>query len=593
MNNLLETGLCNAAMATVLAVLAAGLCRIWRRPAFAHAVWLIVLLKLLTPPLVPVPLPWFGDAGAPSATESVQEIDPAAVPQDIVQDMVPEPGVVRAGDDIQPALTGIDAPERAGDSKGAGQVDTGLIPASWVGSLFGIWLAGSVLCLGWIAASTYRFKKLLRFAHEAGPEVQALATELAARLTPRRPPRVSLVPGAVSPMLWALGGPPLLLFPAGLLERLDGQQLRTLIAHELAHWHRRDHWVRFVELAVQVIYWWHPAVWWIRGELREAEEQCCDAWVLAAVNGAERTYALALLETAAFVSHTRPILPATASGIGQVPHLRRRLTMIMSGQTPRTLNGSAFLGLAVFGLALLPLVPARAQDRERSTAEPVQEQKVQLDAAGAGLERQLQELTASLQIAQAQPKNTSVDEQIEALRRVLQLLEEQRRKEKGGAAANPEEVKKARDEVAKLSQVAQEKRAALTRAEIELQKAQARLAKLEGRTTMRVRVLNELRQGAPIELRVEGIRTDGPARERVRTVVVQPQTGDPARERVRSIVVQPKLVDVVGVVRPAPDDLRQRIDRLLREVEELRREVQRGQPGSRRVIIDPINEKAK
>src|SRR5262249_49103398 len=123
---------------------------------------------------------------------------------------------------------------------------------------------------------------------------------------------------------------------------------------------RRDHWVRLVELAATGLYWWHPVVWWARRELHEAEEQCCDAWVVAVLRGAGRAYALALLEAVAFFSHARSALPAAASGIGQVPHLKRRLTMILQGTSPRSLSWAGCLGVFALGL-LLPVLPVGAQ----------------------------------------------------------------------------------------------------------------------------------------------------------------------------------------------------------------------------------------
>jgi beta-lactamase regulating signal transducer with metallopeptidase domain len=529
-------------MATVLAVLAAALCRICRRPALAHGLWLLVLLKLLTPPLVNVPLPWFNDAAvaapgdvalAPALPDDLALADDARV-ADEIQAVLPEVGAV--------------------DTRNYPEAFSGFIPRAWVEPVFGVWLAGSLLCLGWIAVSTYRFQKLLRFAQLAPNDVQELVTELAGRLKLRRPPRVWLVPGSVSPMLWAFACRPRMLFPTRLLESLDRDKLQTLLAHELAHWQRRDHWIRFLELVVQVIYWWHPAVWWIRGELHEAEEQCCDAWVVAALAGADRTYALALLETAAFVSHARPRLPAIASGIGQLPHLRRRLTMIMSGQTSKTLNWAGCLGLACLALALLPLVPGRAQDTERRPLDPTADQKTQLDAARSALARQLQELRSAVQTQQGQTPQTSIDEQIEALRRVLQALEEQKRKGQGGAAqpASPEMIKKARDEVAILADLARQKRDDLRKTEIALQKAQAVLAKLEGKSAvMRLHLSN-------------------PVRAQVQVVPVEART-------IRAVA--PVVLPPAGVGLSRPDDLRQRIDRLLREVEDLRREIQRGRTG--------------
>src|SRR5262249_19173454 len=151
-------------------------------------------------------------------------------------------------------------------------------------------------------------------------------------------PPVWVVSGAVSPMIWAVGAATRLVFPAKLLNRLDEEQRASLLLHELAHVRRRDHWVRLLELAVGAVFWWHPPFWLARRELREAEEQCCDAWVVWASGGEGQAYARALLEAVAFVSGTRCPLPAAASGVGHVSHLRRRLTMIMQGATPKSLS---------------------------------------------------------------------------------------------------------------------------------------------------------------------------------------------------------------------------------------------------------------
>ena len=52
---------------------------------------------------------------------------------------------------------------------------------------------------------------------------------------------------------------------------LDAARCDTLLAHELAHYARGDHWVRWLELIVAVLFWWHPAAWVARVKLREAE----------------------------------------------------------------------------------------------------------------------------------------------------------------------------------------------------------------------------------------------------------------------------------------------------------------------------------
>ena len=71
-----------------------------------------------------------------------------------------------------------------------------------------------------------------------------------------------------------------LLWPANLAERLDDAARRAVLAHELAHLKRRDHWTAWLEVVVACLWWWHPVVWWARRELRHYAELACDAWVL-------------------------------------------------------------------------------------------------------------------------------------------------------------------------------------------------------------------------------------------------------------------------------------------------------------------------
>src|SRR5712692_8872688 len=77
MQKVLEIGLMNAALASVLALAAFLIGRACRRPVITHTLWLLVLLKLLTPPLVSVPLPWPSSLGAlVASTEGPPTKDP-------------------------------------------------------------------------------------------------------------------------------------------------------------------------------------------------------------------------------------------------------------------------------------------------------------------------------------------------------------------------------------------------------------------------------------------------------------------------------------------------------------------------------------
>ena len=58
MRTLLELGLGNALLAALLAAAAYAVGRCWHKPALSHALWLLVLLKLLTPPFLAIPIAW-------------------------------------------------------------------------------------------------------------------------------------------------------------------------------------------------------------------------------------------------------------------------------------------------------------------------------------------------------------------------------------------------------------------------------------------------------------------------------------------------------------------------------------------------------
>jgi bla regulator protein blaR1 len=359
MHSVLQSGLANAAFATLLAIAVAMAMRLVRRPALAHGLWLLVLLKLVTPPLWQVHLPW----PLPSPTLDQFPAAPAIEkpPIDVLPQLtaliadVPAPQSAA----IAPAALPATAPKPVLPDPTTGHSLLAVPPGLW--TILGlVWISGSILCITLALGRVVRFNRLLRFVTPAPAPLQARVAVLANQLGMRRPPPVSFLPGRLCPMLWSGLGRPRLLLPAALWERLGPQERDTLLLHELAHLRRRDHWVRWLELAATAAYWWLPTCWWARHQLRRAEEQCCDAWVLFARPGAFRHYAAALLEAIDLVS-PRPTVPSLASGMGQFGDLRQRLTMLKGGRVPRSLGRTARCLLCMAGGLLLAFTPALGQ----------------------------------------------------------------------------------------------------------------------------------------------------------------------------------------------------------------------------------------
>ncbi len=342
MESLLSLALSNAIVATLLAVMVTGLARLLRRrPTVVHGLWLLVLLKLLTPPLIPLSITWSrtGDA-LPSAVES------------------PPPSFTEAE---EPATSLPGAHEESVSTQSEPSPAPVAATAFWEPAILLVWLSGSLAWSALAGVRLLRFHRLLREANAAPDSVQQQGRHLAALLGVRRCPPVLLVAAPLSPMLWALGFSPRLLVPADLWARLHAEQRDTLLAHELAHLRRGDHWVRRLEFIVLGLYWWHPIVWWARRRLQEAEEECCDAYVVAVLPDAASAYASVLVETVAFLSQTRMPALLGGSGAGQVPLLKRRLTMILTENLSRNSSRAGFWAVLSVGAFLLPLTPGAAQ----------------------------------------------------------------------------------------------------------------------------------------------------------------------------------------------------------------------------------------
>ena len=370
MEPLLRLLLTNAALAGLLALAAWAASRLVRRQAVVHALWLLALVKLVTPPLVELPL-------LPASVTTPSE--PALAHPTPVQRTLPVAGPVAAPVPEERPAARLDRAsterlvQRAPASGSGPAFDRSATPAapSWLaanGRRFAlpVLLAlGALAVAGLTALRFARFRRLVSGSEPAPAGLEARALALAAGLGIRHAPPVRLVAARIPPVLWPSSSGPLLLLPRDLLPELADEELDALLAHELAHVLRRDHWVRFLEIAATALFWWYPVTWWARRAMRRAEERCCDEWVLRALPGSAHAYANGILKSLTFVADAPVPLPVAASGAGPIEDLEARLKeILMTNPLPRLSRPIRFaLGAAALvGLALFPTVaPPGAQ----------------------------------------------------------------------------------------------------------------------------------------------------------------------------------------------------------------------------------------
>ena len=311
---LLQIGATKLAVSVVLAGAVWVVHRRVRRPALSYPLWLLVLMTLLVPAVVSLPV-------LPAAL-ALPLTAPGAVAPDI-------------------ALA-----EAAFDSS------TGLrVGALAQPGLAILWLLGTAGLVGWTLVRTIGFRRTLTRALRPAPAwLQGQAAGIGGDLGLTRIPELCTTSARVTPMVWWTGGKVLVLIPAFLLTDLSRDELRAILAHELAHVRRRDHIVRWLEWVACSAFWWNPVAWWARYELRIAEEACCDRLALDNGRSCPGTYANALLRvvtsTSAPPGFRQPLPASAAGGVGRTKELERRLRMIVStdtrSQAPRWLRAATW-----------------------------------------------------------------------------------------------------------------------------------------------------------------------------------------------------------------------------------------------------------
>lgn len=359
MNELILWAAQNTIAALALAIMVYALTRVWRHPATAHVLWVLVLLKLVTPPLVSIGWPTAAPPESAAPPTEAARFDPAP-------DVAPFDGAGPVAlDDVvveHPAVAMLAVATRGT----AEPLPTPVKPVQWwriaQSAIALLWLGGAAVCGVVTIARIVRFERLLRDTLPAPERCQQLAAEIAARLGVRNVPTVRYAQFAEIPLVWCVGRRPKIVLPIGLVADMTEDRMALILTHELAHLRRRDHWVRIAELLVLTVYWWNPVAWIVRRQIHQAEDLCCDAWVCWAFPDHAHRYAEVIFEAASRPRGRAFSRPALASPFFHSTSLKARIEMILHAQfAPRLSRRSKWL-VALFLLVIVPSAALHAKD---------------------------------------------------------------------------------------------------------------------------------------------------------------------------------------------------------------------------------------
>jgi TonB family protein len=141
---------------------------------------------------------------------------------------------------------------------------------------------------------------------------------------------------------------PAVLLPANFTE-LEASAQDAILCHEILHVRRRDWLFTLAEELVRGIFWFHPAIWWLLGEIGLAREQVVDRQVVALTRSRDE-YLDALL----VIAGAKPRLDlAPAPLFLRKRHLKQRVVSLMKEvrmSKTRSISSLA-AGLGILALA--------------------------------------------------------------------------------------------------------------------------------------------------------------------------------------------------------------------------------------------------
>lgn len=225
-----------------------------------------------------------------------------------------------------------------------------------VGVLAVVWFCGVLLVGAVLLLSHFAFlRKLGREQKHELPDAEHLLAECKRIVSVKREVAVMACSGTSTPTLFNVFKPTILV-PDSSWSRLQEDEQKFILLHELVHVQRYDLYTNWWALLMQSVYWFNPLVWLAGNSFRLDREMSCDEQVLNFLDASERLqYAATILSLVERIP--RPRLLLGAAGFAGGKFIQRRIKMI-AGYKKHSKRISALLVALVVVLGTVAFVSA-------------------------------------------------------------------------------------------------------------------------------------------------------------------------------------------------------------------------------------------
>ncbi len=371
--------------AVVLVAAIVTRCLLRSRPHLAYMVWLLVLIKCLTPPVVSsragvfcwigggwdessevvapsfdraTPTILISEAAATLAQQSATESPLAAAPRINAKaldqgDAAGQSPVARVKEVKN------DLPDKAIVAAGGPNLETNTSAApsiiDWKWWVFGIWIGGAA-----VTASTIVVRRLIcgvvlaRRIIPTHPAIERRFDHLRRQLGVRRKVRLLTTDKPIGPAAFGIFRPTVVI-PQAISDPSSGdenrEQIDAILAHELIHVRRGDPVAGMLQLVANSLWWFHPMIWWASRETIRVRERCCDDEAVAGLGCSSSDYAQSLLDMITSTRSLRGV--AGVPGIRAVDITKQRLEHVMDNRPKYSRTPRSFWALLVLCLAIV------------------------------------------------------------------------------------------------------------------------------------------------------------------------------------------------------------------------------------------------
>ncbi|WP_248927603.1 M56 family metallopeptidase [Paenibacillus hamazuiensis] len=330
-------------------------------PRMRHALWLIVLIRLLLPDFPNSPLSLFNalqlTSGADRAVADILSFETNIPAEVLPNDREVQQLLLQNQNNIppqnqHPILEAVSPHETENQTPSFTAVYPFVLKTVSV-----IWLTGAAAILVYLFVYMWRIRRALNsFEVVTDPRIVSIMNDCRSKFGIKKPIALYTGHDMKSPHISGVIHP-WIYFPKEIGNQMNDVQLYHIISHELAHYKRNDIAWNWLGALVLAIHWINPIIWIYMKKMKVDMELACDAYVLEVLGEAEAIpYGMTIVQFLKLYTVNRRNQPSLLYffGANKRNQVVRRIKMITSFKKGTyKLSSIAVLCVAIMGLTTL------------------------------------------------------------------------------------------------------------------------------------------------------------------------------------------------------------------------------------------------